>query len=315
VQLNLLEKTELRIYGLGLHEVNLSTVAAGVAKVLALPAEQVLVVDVREDHICLDILAKTVDMRQLIGKQDELLGELRGIEGLEVTAGAYVDSTGIMGLISCEPVQSGEIVARAAAMSGEIEGKVLRRARVYATGFEVKQGMIEDTNSPYLIALLESQGYKAEFGGILEDDLQAIAYALRDAAERGFGLVITTGGVGAEDKDFSVEAVTRVDPEAATPWIVKFEAGTGRHLKEGVRIAVGQYGLTTYVSLPGPHDEVEASAMALRKFCTAGRVDKLALANAIVEILREELRKKQAHFHTGGQNTRLPGTAAHARHH
>jgi molybdenum cofactor synthesis domain-containing protein len=296
VQLNLLEKTELRIYGLELHEVNLTTVAASAAKVLELPAEQVLVVDVRDDHICLDILAKTVDMRQLIGKQGVLLEELRGIAGLKVREDAYVDSAGIMGLISCEPLESGEIVARTAAMSDEIERTVLGRARVYATGFEVKQGMIEDTNSPYLLELLETQGYKAEFGGILEDDIHAISYALRDAAERGFGLVITTGGVGAEDKDFSVEAVTRIDPEAATPWIVKFEAGTGRHLKDGVRIGVGQYGLTTYVSLPGPHDEVEASAAALRQFCTAGRVDKLALANAVVEILREKLRGKQAHW-------------------
>ncbi len=297
MQLNLLEKTELRIYGLELHEVNLTTVAASAAKVLELPVEQVLVVDVRDDHICLDILAKTVDMRQLIGKQGSLLEELRGIAGLKVREDAYVDSAGIMGLISCEPLESGEIVARTAAMSDEIERTVLRRARVYATGFEVKRGMIEDTNSPYLLELLESQGYKAEFGGILEDDVHAIAHALRDAAERGFGLVITTGGVGAEDKDFSVEAVTRIDPEAATPWIVKFEAGTGRHLKDGVRIGVGQYGLTTYVSLPGPHDEVEASAAALRQFCTAGRVDKLALANAVAEILREKLRGKQAHWH------------------
>ncbi len=297
MQLNLLEKTELRIYGLDLHEVNLTAVAARAAKVLGLPTEQVLVVDVRDDHICLDILAKTVDMQQLIGQQAHLLDALRGIEGLKVREDAYVDSAGIMGLISCEPLQASEIVARSVAMSDEIERTVLRRARVYATGFEVRKGMIEDTNSPYLLALLESQGYRAEFGGILEDDVHAIAHGLRDAAERGFGLVITTGGVGAEDKDFSVEAVIRLDPEAATPWIVKFQAGTGRHLKDGVRIAVGQYGLTTYISLPGPHDEVEASARALRSFCTTGRVDKLALANAVVEILREKLRGKQAHWH------------------
>ena len=183
-------------------------------------------------------------------------------------------------------------------MSDEIERTVLRRARVYATGFEVKKGMIEDTNSPYLLALLESQGYRAEFGGILEDDVHAIAHALRDAAERGFGLVITTGGVGAEDKDFSVEAVTRLDPEAATPWIVKFQAGTGRHLKEGVRIGVGQYGLTT---LRQPARAARRGRGQRRwrceSFCTAGRVDKLALANAVVEILREKLRGKQAHWH------------------
>jgi len=295
--LNLLEKTELRIYGLDLYEVNLTTVAARVAKVLKFAAEQVLVVDVREDHICLDILAKTVDMQQLIGKQSILLDELRDIEGLKVRNEAYVDSAGILGLISCEPLQSGEIVARTEAIRNEIERTVLRRARVYATGFEIKRGMIEDTNSPYLLALLELQGYKAEFGGVLEDDVHTITRALQDAAEEGFGLVVTTGGVGAEDKDFSVEAVTKLDPEAATPWIVRFKVGTGRHLKEGVRIGVGQCGLTTYLSLPGPHDEVEASAVALRRFCTAGRVDKHGLAEGVVEILREKLRSKQAHWH------------------
>ncbi len=258
MQLNLLEKTELRIYGLYLRQVNLGTVAAKVAEALELPAEGVLVVDVRDDHVCLDILIKTVEMRQIIGKQHAVLDKLRSIEGLTVTPEAYVDSAGIMGLIGCERLQAEEIVARSSQMATEIERRVLRRALVYATGFEVKQGMIEDTNSPFLLALLSRQGYEANFGGILEDDVHAITRALRDAAERGIGLVITTGGVGAEDKDFSVEAVSRLDPEAATPWIVKFQAGTGRHVKDGVRIAVGQYGLTTYVSLPGPHDEVEA---------------------------------------------------------
>ena len=194
-------------------------VAARAAKVLGLPAEQVLVV-MRDDHICLDILAKTVDMRQLIGQQAGLLDGLRGIEGLTVREDAYVDSAGIMGLISCEPLQSSEIVARTVAMSGEIERTVLRRARVYATGFEVRKGMIEDTNSPYLLALIESRATGPSSAEFWKTTFHAIAHGRRDAAERGFGLVITTGGVGAEDKDFSVEAVIRLDPKAATPWIV-----------------------------------------------------------------------------------------------
>ena len=308
MQLNLLEKTELRIYGLHLRQVNLGTIAVKVAEALELPADGVLVVDVREDHVCLDILIKTVEMRQIMGKQKTILDKLRSIEGLTVTPEAYVDSAGIMGLIGCERMDAEEIVARSSQMATDIERRVLRRALVYATGFEVKQRMIEDTNSPFLMALLSRQGYEANFGGILEDDVHAITRALRDAAERGIGLVITTGGVGAEDKDFSVEAVSRLDPEAATPWIVKFQAGTGRHVKDGVRIAVGQCGLTTYISLPGPHDEVEACTAALEKFCTAGRVDKRALADAIAEILREKLRHtaagyehahRHAHSHRG----------------
>ena len=295
MQLNLLEKTELRIYGLELQQVNLGQVAAKVAQVLGLEPSKVLVVDVRDDHICLDILAKTVDIRQVIGKQTALLNELKGVEGLVLKEGAYVDSSGIMGLIGYEELDTNEIVARTEALGSEIEKRVLQRAIVYATGFEVQRAMIEDTNSPFLVALLAKQGYHAEFGGILEDDIGAIARQLGDAVDRGFGLVVTTGGVGAEDKDFSIEALTRLDPDAATPWIVKFQAGTGRHVKDGVRIGVGQYGLTTLISLPGPHDEVVAAAAALQQRCTGARVDKVALANDIAQILREKLRHKRHH--------------------
>lgn len=297
MELNLLEKTELKIYGLALESVNLSRVAEVAAAVLELPPREVLVVDVRPDHICLDILVKTLDIRQIIGKEAALLDALRTIEGLVVKEGAYIDSAGIMGLIGCSENEATAIAARVESLGGEIERGVLKRALVFATGFEVQNGMIEDTNSPYLLTALREAGYTAEFGGVLEDDAGVIAYRLRDAAERGFGLVMTTGGVGAEDKDFSVEAVIRIDGEAATPWIVKFQAGTGRHVKEGVRIGVGQYGLTTYVNLPGPHDEVVAAAAALKRHCTTGRIDKNALAADIVRILREKLQHKHWHTH------------------
>lgn len=295
MQLNLLEKTELKIYGLELKAANLTVVAAVVAEVLALPSDQVLVVDVRDDHICLDLLVKTIDIRQVIGKEKALLTAVGGIEGVEVTDAAYVDSAGILGIIGGAEEEAAAVVARVEAMSGEIERNVLGRALVFATGFEVARGMIEDTNSPFLLRVLKEQGYRAEFGGTLEDDAAIIAHRLRDAAERGYGLVITTGGVGAEDKDFSVEALTKVDPAAVTPWIVKFQAGTGRHVKDGVRIGVGGYGLTTIISLPGPHDEVAAAAAALRRHCAAGPVDRPALATDIAAILREKLRHKQWH--------------------
>ncbi|MGA2989502.1 MAG: molybdopterin-binding protein [Candidatus Korobacteraceae bacterium] len=295
MQLDLLEKTELRIYGLEMQQVNLTQVAAKTAAVLGLPHSQVLVVDVRDDHICLDILAKTVDMRQVIGKQAALLHELAGIDGLVLKEGAYVDSNGIMGLIGCENIDANALVDRTEALGNEIEKAVLQRAMIFATGFEVQRAMIEDTNSPYLIGLLAKQGYRAEFGGILEDDVNTIARRLWDVADRGYGLVITTGGVGAEAKDCSLEALARLDSAAATPWIVKFQAGTGRHVKEGVRIGVGQYGLTTFISLPGPHDEVVAASAAIQQHCTGVRADKVALANDIAQILREKLRHKRWH--------------------
>ncbi len=295
MQLNLLEKTEMRIYGLVLHAVNLSAVAAVAAEVLGLPPAKVLVVDVRDDHICLDLLVKTIDMEQVAGREKALLAALASVEGLEVTAGAYVDSAGIMGLIGGDADEAAAIIARSEAMASDIERNVLKRALVFATGFEVANKMIEDTNSPYLLDLLSSQGYRAELGGVLADDAGLIASRLMDAVDRGYGLVITTGGVGAEDKDFSVEAMTRIDPEAATPWIVKFEVGTGRHVKEGVRIGVGQCGLTTIVNLPGPHDEVVAAGDVLRRHCRTGRIDKAALAAETAAVLRDKLRHKHWH--------------------
>lgn len=296
MQLNLLEKTELKIYGLGLNKVNLNEVATVAAEVLGLPSDKVLVVDVREDHICLDLLVQTIELEQIAGKEKSLLAALRNVEGLEIPENAYVDSAGIMGIIGCEESEAPDIAARVELLGSEVERKVLSRAKVFATGFEVARKMIEDTNSPYLMEMLVNQGYAAQFGGTLADSKSAIRLNLQDAADSGFGLVITTGGVGAEDKDFSVEAVLALDPEAATPWIAKFRQGTGRHVKEGIRIAVGQLGLTTFICLPGPHDEVVAASEALRTHCSGGHIDKHALAVSIARILHKKLHEKMGHY-------------------
>lgn len=295
MELNLLEKTELKVYGLILDKANLSVVAQKVAAVLELPLDSVLVVDVRPDHICLDILEKQVNMRQITGKGQAILEALKQVAGLTVTSGAYVDSAGIMGLIAFDEQQAEQVIARTQQMAGEVEKAVLKRAMVFATGFEVKNGMITDTNSPFLLDLLKAAGYRAEFGGILDDDVAVIKRRLAETVERGFGLVITTGGVGAEDKDFSVEATCALDKEAATPWIVKFQQGTGRHVKTGVRIGVGQIGLATVINLPGPHDEVVVSAEALKRHCQVGRIDKQALAEDLAVILRNKLSGKHWH--------------------
>lgn len=299
MQLNLLEKTEVRIYGLVLRTANLTAIADAAAGVLALPPDKVLVVDVRDDHICLDLLVKTIDIGQIAGKEKALLAAIGSIDGVAVTEGAYVDSAGIMGLIAGDADEAADIIARSEAMADEIERSVLRRALIFATGFEVANKMIEDTNSPYLLDLLSSLGYKGEIGEVLADDAGLIASRLRDAVDRGYGLVVTTGGVGAEDKDFSVEAMTRIDPEAATPWIVKFAVGTGRHVKEGVRIGVGQCGLTTIVNLPGPHDEVMAAGEILRRHCRTGHINKAGLAAETAAVLRNKLRQK--HWHHAGE--------------
>jgi molybdenum cofactor synthesis domain-containing protein len=118
---------------------------------------------------------------------------------------------------------------------------------------------IEDTNSPLIKKGLEAEGYSVTVGSTLKDDELLIAGNLRQAIDNGYGLIITTGGVGAEDKDHTIEAVLALDPEAAAPYVCKFQKGTGRHHKDGVKIAVGHASEALIIALTGPNDEVKSS--------------------------------------------------------
>ena len=126
--------------------------------------------------------------------------------------------------------------------------------------------------------------------------------SLEGALEEGYGLVITTGGVGAEDKDFSIEAILRLDPDACTPWILKFQPDYHRHHKEGVRIAVGKVGLSYLVALPGPHEEAKLGCDRL----LAGLEQGLA-KESLAEFIAGALRQRWRHgMRKGGQHG-LPG--------
>jgi len=118
--------------------------------------------------------------------------------------------------------------------------------------------------------------------------MDTIAYHMRDAVNNGYGLVITTGGVGAEDKDFTIEALISVDPDAQTPYLVRFHKGQGRHVKHGVRIGVGKVGLTTIVCLPGPNQEVRMGLDIVIKALANGW-EKDQLAQEMVNNLRENV--------------------------
>ena len=78
---------------------------------------------------------------------------------------------------------------------------------MFPTGFEIEEGLIEDTNTPYLKKLLEENGYQVVVGDVIPDDEYVMTEILSDAVSRGFGLILTSGGVGAEDKDHSVESI------------------------------------------------------------------------------------------------------------
>ena len=297
--LNLLEKTELWVNEITLDGTNLTDLANAVAHAMGMQDGEVLVVDVRPRHITFDILAIDIPQENILGKETAILDAIRAVPGVTLYPETYLHSNGILGQI-CAGVENEEAMLRQVAkITDDLRRNVSHRAIIFPTGFELQQGLIEDTNTPYLKSLLEQEGYKVTVGEIMADDLADIVDKLEDALNRGFGLIVTTGGVGAEDKDHSVEGICTIDHEAATPYIVRYQKGTGRHVKDGVRIGVGTEGLSMMVSLPGPHDEVELAAPVL----LAGlreQWSKETLANRLADVLAEKWKRKNAHHHDQG---------------
>ena len=283
---NLLEKTTFWVERIELDEANLGQVAGAAASALGLAPEGVMVVDVRSGIVAFDVLRRQVAAESVAGKEADVLKALAAVPGVSLREGASVHSEGVLGLIALDPESAGQVISASAEMAQQISRAVSRRAIVFASGSEVIAGEIEDTNSPYIVAALEQSGFTAHFGGILEDSVASAARRLEDALASGYGLVVTTGGVGAEDKDFSVEAILRLDPNAATPWILKFDRDFRRHHKEGVRIAVGQVGIARLVALPGPHEEARLGCDRLLAGLEAG-LNAPALAEFIASALRE----------------------------
>jgi molybdenum cofactor synthesis domain-containing protein len=303
MEYNLLEKTELWVTGLKLNEVNLTEMASATAEVLELSPSEVKVVDVHDNLVTLDILRRTVKAEDIAGKEEALLTRLATLPGIDVTPEAAVHSDGVLGMIAMDPAEAPAVLERTRTMTEVILASVARRAIVYSSGFEVSRGLIEDTNGPYIRTTLAEQGFNVTIGPILEDDKFAIARAFNEAVNRGFGLAISTGGVGAESKDRSVEGLLEIDPEAVTPWLVKYQQGQGRHEKEGVRIAVGQVGLTTMIALPGPHDEVQTAMPIICQHLEQSAVDKHQLAHDIASALRSVLAEKMKHWdHSNGHH-------------
>jgi len=289
LDVNLLQKTELWVEGITLQNARLDDIAHLVAKVLELQANEVMVVDVREDHIVLDILRPVLKASQIAGKGPEILRRLAKVPGVVLSPEASLHSEGALGWVCLDQDDYGPALEKAQQMGEEIRKRVARRAIIFSTGFEVQKGLIADTNFPLIEDRLKEEGFTVFSGGVLSDNVGTIAYRLQGALDEGYGLILTSGGVGAEEKDCTVEALLRVDPSALTPYIVKFEPGTGRHVKDGVRIAVGKVGLSRLVALPGPTREVRVGLERLLEALGKGW-DERQTAEHIASALREKWR-------------------------
>jgi molybdenum cofactor synthesis domain-containing protein len=298
MEYTLFNKTEIRVTDVFLRDCDLTDIARTVADVLQLPRERVFVIDVREDHIALDLLVQTMKEEQFVGKKQDLLDALRSLPGVTLGKHADIHSEGILGMIALSPLEARHVMQKSSRIGEEIQERIRRRVKVFPTGFEVAGGMIEDTNTPYLAERFSQAGCKVQTHAPLSDDVDEIAGALRQALDQGFGWIITTGGVGAEEKDCTVEALLKVCPDAAAPYIVKFTRGHGRHVKDGIRIGVAKEGLTYLVTLPGPHEEVRLCADVLLESIET-QPEAEVLAERLARLLRERWMKTVGHTHGG----------------
>ncbi len=81
------------------------------------------------------------------------------------------------------------------------------RAGIVSVGKELLLGYTLDTNSHWLAGELTSLGFQLERVTVVDDVAEEISGVIRDYIERGFSLVVTTGGMGPTPDDLTLRAV------------------------------------------------------------------------------------------------------------
>ncbi|MCK9543826.1 MAG: molybdopterin-binding protein [Novosphingobium sp.] len=300
--LDLLSKSELWVVGVRLADVDLTALAGAAARVLGLASEDVFVTDVRGDHVVFDIVAPSVNLEAVAGRENALIEALRVFPGVTLSPGVAVHSHGVLGVIGAPAGQAGDIVTAAASLEANLRVYVSRSVAVLSTGGEVARGEIEDTNLAAAREILGAAGYRVTGGGVADDDEAVIAGRVAHLLEDGHGLIVTTGGVGAEDKDRTIEALQRLAPDIATAILATYPVGHGRHVKPHVRVACGRVSETVLVALPGPTREVRAALPALIEALREG-LAPTAIAEAVAEPIRALWR---AHRGPAGHHHGVP---------
>jgi len=299
-ELDLFDKTELWLVGATLTDARLPDVAAAAASALALRTEEVFVTDVRDDHIVFDVVAPWVQMDAVLGRADALLRAVGDVPGVVLAPDAALHSRGVLGMLGAPAEQVPQVLAAAATLEANLRAYVSRRVAVVSSGPEVIGGSIHDTNLETISAVMTAAGCEVSFGGVVDDDERAIAGRVARLVEDGYGIVITTGGVGAEDKDRTIEAFELLaaslpGTEVGTAVLATYEVGHGRHVKPHVRVASARIGEDAVaVALPGPTREVAAAVPAL--LAALQRGDRPAeMAEAVAAPIRALWRDRPGH--------------------
>ncbi|MGB3410929.1 MAG: MogA/MoaB family molybdenum cofactor biosynthesis protein [Microthrixaceae bacterium] len=86
----------------------------------------------------------------------------------------------------------------------------VRQAKVLTVSDSIAAGSREDTSGSALTSKLESDSYSVVDTRVVPDDIEEISNALSSMAYGFNGLIVTTGGAGFGQRDFTPEATKRI---------------------------------------------------------------------------------------------------------
>jgi molybdenum cofactor synthesis domain-containing protein len=214
------------------------------------------------------------------------------LPGVALKANVTVHSEGILGVIGTPREDVDKLISEAERLETNLRAYTAKRVAVVSTGTELLDGRVKDTNLEAAREILGAAGYEVESGGVVGDDRESIAGRVARLISEGYGIVITTGGVGAEDKDCTVEALELLDPQLATAVLARYKAGHGRHVKDCVRIAFAQFDWGVVIALPGPTHEVKLALGVL-----VDGLQKQTSPAELIEAMAVPLRASLPHRH------------------
>jgi molybdenum cofactor synthesis domain-containing protein len=91
-----------------------------------------------------------------------------------------------------------------------------KTAAIIVIGNEILTGKSEDANASFLIKALYELGVALRYVAFIPDDIEEIAKAVREAAEK-FDYVFTSGGVGPTHDDVTIPSIARAFNREVAP--------------------------------------------------------------------------------------------------
>ena len=126
-------------------------------------------------------------------------------------------------------------------------------ASVITISDRASSGIYQDKSGPTVSRLLSENGYSVIDTQIISDNKDFIINTLRDAAEKGIHLIITTGGTGFASRDVTPEATLSVI-EKETPGISEYMRMKSMEITPRGMLSRGVAGIckgSLIINLPG----------------------------------------------------------------